>query len=255
LTDVLALARTRCFSAAFGLFFIARDFIGWPLFGSFLVGQKGKLMLSVILKQDKRRGIMFTLPDLEYDYSALAPHISAEIMELHHSKHHQTYVDKLNAALKEHPEWQNKTIEEILTSLDDVPETVRTAVRNNGGGHYNHSLFWQWLSPHGGGQPEGSAAEGLTQKYESFDNFKEKFSEVAAGIFGSGWAWLLPDFSITTTPLQDSPLSRDGIVPILGLDVWEHAYYLDYKNRRPDYIAAWWNIVDWKAVENSFIEK
>lgn len=197
---------------------------------------------------------MFDLPALNYDYNALEPYISAEIMELHHTKHHQTYIDKLNAALKDFSEWQNKSIEEILTSLDSIPEEIRQTVHNNGGGHYNHSLFWQTLSPNGG-QPKGKLFDGLVDKYGSFDSFKEAFATAATNIFGSGWAWLLPDFSITTTPNQDSPLSIDGVTPLLGLDVWEHAYYLDYKNKRPDYIAAWWNVVDWTAIEDSFIEK
>ncbi len=191
---------------------------------------------------------MFTLPKLSYDYTALTPHISGEIMELHHAKHHQAYIDKLNKALEEAPEWQGKTIEAILTHLDELPENIRTAVRNNGGGHYNHSHFWETLSPNGGGKPEGELLEALNHKYGSFDAFKEQFSNVAAGIFGSGWAWLLPDLSITATPLQDSPLSLGGVTPLLGLDVWEHAYYLDYKNKRPDYIAAWWSVVDWQFV-------
>lgn len=191
---------------------------------------------------------MFTLPELGYEYDALAPHISAEIMELHHSKHHQAYVDKLNAALEKAPGWQGKTIEEILTSLDQLPEEVRTAVRNNGGGHYNHSLFWKWMVPGGANQPDGALAEAITQHYGSLDTLKEKFNEAATGVFGSGWAWLLPDMSITTTPNQDSPLSLSGLTPLLGLDVWEHAYYLDYKNKRPDYISAWWNVVNWSEV-------
>ena len=198
--------------------------------------------------------IMFKLPELGYDYSALAPHISAEIMELHYSKHHQTYIDKLNAALKEYPEWQSKTIEEILTNLESIPEAIRQVVRNNGGGHYNHSLFWRTLSPDGG-QPKGELLAGLNGKYESFENFKEQFTAAALGVFGSGWAWVLPDLAITTSPNQDSPLSNEGITPLLGLDVWEHAYYLDYKNKRPDYITAWWNVIDWRTVEKSFIEK
>ena len=197
---------------------------------------------------------MFTLPKLDYRYDALAPHISAEIMELHYSKHHQTYIDKLNAALKDYPEWQSKTIEEILTSLESIPEAIRQVVRNNGGGHYNHSLFWRTLSPDGG-QPKGELLAGLNGKYESFENFKEQFTAAALGVFGSGWAWVLPDLTITTTPNQDSPLSNVGITPFLGLDVWLHVYYLHYKNTRPDYIAAWWNVIDWRTVERSFIEK
>ena len=189
----------------------------------------------------------FQLPRLDYDYGALSPHISAEIMELHHSKHHQAYVDKLNTALEQVPEFQDKPIEEILTHLDGLPEPTRTAVRNNGGGHYNHSLFWKVLSPEGG-QPSDALRTDLSEKYGSFEAFQEKFNTASAGVFGSGWAWLLPDLSITTTPNQDSPLSLHGITPLLGLDVWEHAYYLDYKNKRPEYIAAWWNIIDWQEV-------
>ncbi len=190
----------------------------------------------------------FTLPKLAYSYDALSPHISANIMELHHSKHHQTYVDKLNAALGDAPEFQDKSIEEILTNLDALPETIRTAVRNNGGGHYNHSLFWRTLSPEAGGAPKGTLFEGIKAKYGSFEAFKEQFNSAALGVFGSGWVWLLPNYSITTTPNQDSPLSRDNITPLLGLDVWEHAYYLDYKNKRPEYVAAWWNVIDWSEV-------
>jgi Fe-Mn family superoxide dismutase len=197
---------------------------------------------------------MFTLPKLAYEYDALNPHISAEIMELHHSKHHQAYVDKLNAALTDAPDWQNKTIEEVITHLDDLPDSIRTAVRNNGGGHYNHSLFWQTLNPSGGGQPDGELLDLLIEKYQSFEGFKDQFSAAAAGVFGSGWTWLLPDFSILTTPNQDSPLSLNGTVPLLGLDVWEHAYYLDYKNKRPDYIAAWWDVVNWQEVSKRLTE-
>lgn len=197
----------------------------------------------------------FQLPELDYDYDALAPHISAEIMELHHSKHHQAYVDKLNTALEEAPELQDKTIEDILTNLDNVPESIRTAVRNNGGGHYNHSLFWKILSPNGGDQPESGLLAEIESKYGSFDTFKEKFNAAAAGVFGSGWAWVLPDLSIATTPNQDSPLSLNNTVPLFGLDVWEHAYYLDYKNKRPDYIAAWWNVVDWSTIAERYTQR
>lgn len=189
----------------------------------------------------------FTLPELDYQYDDLTPYISAEIMELHHSKHHQAYVDKLNVALENYPELQQKTLEELLQSLDQLPKDIRLAVRNNGGGHYNHSLFWKWLSPTST-QPSSELQTALIEKYGSFELFKEKFSESAMSVFGSGWVWLLPDLSIVTTPNQDSPLSLDGITPILGLDVWEHAYYLDYKNKRPDYIKAWWNVVNWDNV-------
>jgi Fe-Mn family superoxide dismutase len=195
---------------------------------------------------------MFTLPDLDYKYDALGKYISKTIMELHHDKHHQTYVDKLNAALQKAPDWQNKTIEEIMTNLDKVPEEIRTAVRNNGGGHYNHSLFWKWMSPNGGGEPKGELAEALKTKYGNFQAFVDTFSEQAAAIFGSGWAWLQPDMSIVATPLQDSPLTKGGPAPLLGLDVWEHAYYLDYQNKRPDYIAAWWHVVNWPFVAERY---
>ncbi len=191
---------------------------------------------------------MFKLPELGYDYDALVPHISAEIMELHHSKHHQTYTDKLNSALESAPEWQNKSIEEILTHLDKLPDSVKLAVRNNGGGYYNHSLFWKWLSPDGGGQPNGKLADDLKNRYGSFEEFQTQFETAATGVFGSGWAWLMPDLSIITTPNQDNPISKFSMPPLLGLDVWEHAYYLDYKNKRPDYIKAWWNVVSWPDV-------
>ena len=191
---------------------------------------------------------MFTLPELSYSYEALEPAISADIMELHHSKHHQTYVDKLNAAIEEAPELEGKTIEELLANLSSAPESVRTAVRNNGGGHYNHSLFWQWMSPDGGGEPSGALAEAINEKYGSFQEFVDAFSAEAAGVFGSGWVWLMPDMSIETTPNQDNPIMEGKPAPILGLDVWEHAYYLDYKNVRPDYVKAWWNVVSWARV-------
>jgi Fe-Mn family superoxide dismutase len=194
---------------------------------------------------------MYTLPDLDYPYDALGKYISKDIMELHHSKHHQTYVDKLNGALEKAPELQSKSLEELLGDVGALPENVRTIIRNNGGGHYNHSLFWQFMSPDGGGEPGGELADGLKQKYGSFQGFVDDFSEQAAAIFGSGWLWLRPDLSIVATPLQDSPINK-GIAPILGLDVWEHAYYLDYKNKRPDYIKAWWHVVNWHDVEERF---
>lgn len=197
---------------------------------------------------------MFTLPQLDYNYDALEDYISAEIMELHHSKHHQTYVDKLNAALEKAPDFQGKDIEELLKNLDQLPEDIRTAVRNNGGGHYNHSFFWKIMSPSGGGEPSGELARQLEEKYGSFEEFKETFGDAAAGVFGSGWAWLMPDLSIVTSPNQDSPVMNGEPAPILGLDVWEHAYYLDYKNKRPEYIDAWWNVVNWPEVELRYEE-
>lgn len=195
---------------------------------------------------------MFTVPALEYDYDALEGAISAEIMELHHNKHHQTYVDKLNQALEAYPELQSKTIEELLTGLDSLPSDIRTAVRNNGGGHYNHSLFWRWMSPNGTGQPEGELLQAITKRYGSFDAFIEAFTEKATSLFGSGWVWLQPNLDIITTANQDSPLSKGLPEAILGLDVWEHAYYLDYKNHRDDYVKAWWGVVNWPAVQERY---
>lgn len=197
---------------------------------------------------------MFTLPKLEYDYDVLEPHISREIMELHHNKHHQAYVDKLNAALEKAPEFQNQTIEDILKNLNALPEEIRLAVQNNGGGHYNHSLFWKWLSPDGAKEPQGKLAANLNNKYGSFSDFQEKFAEASVRVFGSGWAWLMSDLSIASTPNQDNPISKGSPTPLLGLDVWEHAYYLDYKNKRPDYISAWWNVVNWEKVAEVYGE-
>jgi Fe-Mn family superoxide dismutase len=194
----------------------------------------------------------FTLPPLPYAADALEPHIDKATMEIHHGKHHAAYVNNLNKALESAPELQNKTIEELLANnLAVVTDSIKTAVRNNGGGHYNHSLFWNLLSPKGGGAPTGSAASVMTGTFGSFDAFKEKFTMAATGRFGSGWAWLVKDaagkFDIVSTPNQDTPL-MDGKKAILGLDVWEHAYYLKYQNRRPEYIAAWWNLVNWDEV-------
>lgn len=190
---------------------------------------------------------MYTLPDLTYGYDALGDYISADIMKLHHSKHHQTYIDKLNKAV-EGTEQAGKPVDELIRSLDDLPADIQTAVRNNGGGHYNHSLFWQWMSPDGGGEPTGELATALTEKYGNFQKFVDEFTTQSLGVFGSGWCWLMPDASITTSPNQDSPLMSGGPEPLLGLDVWEHAYYLDYKNKRDDYVAAWWNVVNWEFV-------
>jgi len=195
---------------------------------------------------------MFSVPALTYDYDALEDYISADIMQLHHDKHHQGYVDKLNAAIEKYPELQGLAVEDLLVKLDTLPEDIRTTVRNNGGGHYNHCLFWLWMSPQGGGQPSGPLLEAILQRYGSFESFVEAFSAAAAGLFGSGWVWLQPNMDIVTTPNQDSLLSKGEAAPLLGLDVWEHAYYLDYKNKRPDYIAAWWNVVNWPVVEQRF---
>lgn len=198
---------------------------------------------------------MFTLPDLPYAYDALGKYISKDIMELHHDKHHQTYVDKLNAALEKAPDLQSKTVEELIGNLDALPEEIRTAVRNHGGGHYNHTHFWKWMSPDGGGEPGGPLADGLKAKYGDFQGFMDAFAEKALGVFGSGWAWLQPDLSIVTTPNQDSPLNSGQPAPLLGLDVWEHAYYLDYTYNRGDYVKAWWHVVNWPEVESRFQAK
>jgi Fe-Mn family superoxide dismutase len=188
---------------------------------------------------------MFTVPELGYAYDALGENISAAIMQLHHDKHHQAYVDKLNAALATHPELSEKTIEELIGNLDAVPEDIRGAVRNHGGGHYNHSLFWKVMSPNGGGEPTGALLDGIVAKYGSYQAFTDEFTAKALGVFGSGWAWLQPDLSIMTTANQDVPFMNGQPEPIIGLDVWEHAYYLDYKNKRDDYVKAFWNVVDW----------
>ena len=195
------------------------------------------------------------LPDLPYDHDALEPHIDAETMRIHHSKHHQGYVNNLNAALEKHPELAEKSLEELLSDLDSVPEDIRTAVRNNGGGHANHSLFWPCMGPGSGGTPLGELANAIDSTFGSFDAFVEMFSKAAATRFGSGWAWLCVDGNgglvVTSTANQDNPVS-DGLKPILGLDVWEHAYYLNYQNRRPDYVKAWWNVVNWEQVSENF---
>lgn len=195
---------------------------------------------------------MFTLPKLEYNYDAFGNYISKAIMELHHDKHHQGYVDKLNAALDGHPDLQNKTVEELLTDLSSIPEDIRTAVRNQGGGHWNHTQFWQWMSPDGGGEPSGKLADDLKAKYGSFQGFVDEFTKTALGVFGSGWAWLQPNLSLAKSANQDSPLMDNKPAPILGLDVWEHAYYLDYTYKRADYVAAWWNVVNWDEVSRRY---
>ena len=195
------------------------------------------------------------LPDLPYDYDALEPHIDAETMKIHHSKHHQGYVNNLNAALEKHPELADKSLEDLLGDLDSVPEDIKTAVRNNGGGHANHSLFWPCMAPGSGGTPSGELAGAIDSAFGSFDAFAEALSKAAATRFGSGWAWLCVDDSgglvVTSTANQDNPVS-EGLNPILGLDVWEHAYYLNYQNRRPDYVKAWWNVVNWEQVSENF---
>ncbi|WP_288927539.1 superoxide dismutase, partial [uncultured Trichococcus sp.] len=197
----------------------------------------------------------FTLPALPYAYDALTPYIDEETMHLHHEKHHNAYITNANAALEKHPELADKTIEELLADLNSIPEDIRTAVRNNGGGHANHSLFWTVLAPNAGGEPTGAVKDGIEEAFGSFDAMKEKFSAAAAGRFGSGWAWLVVSdgkLEITSTPNQDSPIS-EGKTPILGLDVWEHAYYLNYKNVRPEYIKAFWNLVNWDEVNRRLV--
>jgi len=193
----------------------------------------------------------FTLPKLPYDYKALEPHIDARTMEIHHTKHHQAYIDKANAALKG-TEWENKSAEEILRSIGDLPDNIRTVVQNHGGGHANHSLFWTVMSPNGGGKPSGDVAAAIDRDLGGFDKFKELFTTAAQNRFGSGWAWLCVDkgkLVVDSSANQDSPL-MSGRTPILGLDVWEHAYYLNYQNRRPDYISAFYNVVNWDEVAN-----
>jgi len=196
------------------------------------------------------------LPALPYAHDALEPFISTATMEIHHGKHHATYVTKLNQALEGHADLQDKSITELLTSLDKVPENIRTALRNNGGGHYNHSLFWKIMKNGGGGEPQGDLGQAIDSTFGSFADFKTKFSQAAIGRFGSGWAWLLlkdGKLLVNSTPNQDSPL-MDGGTPILGLDVWEHAYYLKYQNRRPEYIEAWWNVINWDGVAGNYSE-
>ena len=199
----------------------------------------------------------FSLPPLPYPYDALEPHIDKLTMEIHHTKHHAAYVNNLNKALESAPELANKSLEELLAhNCANVPETIRTAVRNNGGGHANHSLFWELMGPKAGGQPAGKLSEAINKTFGSFEKFKEKLTEAALGRFGSGWAWLVKtpagQLEVYSTPNQDSPL-MEGKFPVLGLDVWEHAYYLKYQNRRADYVQAWWNVVNWAAVEKRFI--
>ncbi len=195
-----------------------------------------------------------TLPALPYAFDALAPHIDAETMKIHHGKHHQAYVTNLNAALEKEPALADKSLDELLGDLNAVPESIRTAVRNNGGGHWNHALFWTLMSPKGGGEPAGDLAAAITKGFGDFASFREKFQAAAMGRFGSGWAWLVSDMgslSIVSTPNQDNPL-MEGKTAILGLDVWEHAYYLNYQNRRADYVGAWWNVVDWNEVTRHY---
>ena len=196
----------------------------------------------------------FTLPPLPYDFTALEPHIDAKTMEIHHGKHHQTYVNNLNAAIEKAPELASKSLEDLMRGVTSLPEAVRTPIRNNGGGHWNHSMFWQIMAPKAGGEPGGALGAAIKSAFGDFAKFREQFSAAGVGRFGSGWAWLINSggkLSITSTPNQDNPL-MEGQKAIMGLDVWEHAYYLKYQNRRPDYINAWWNVVNWKEIEKRF---
>jgi len=201
--------------------------------------------------------MIYTLPPLPYQFGALEPYIDARTMEIHHDRHHQTYIDNLNAALKDHLGLQNKPLAEILTELDLVPEMIRNAVRNNGGGTYNHNFFWTIMSPRGGGEPKGKLAQEIGAQFQNFAAFQTAFNDAAKKVFGSGWAWLVlngkGNLQIVSTANQDSPVMF-GQKPILGLDVWEHAYYLQYQNKRVDYISAWWHVIDWEQAEANYLE-
>ncbi len=196
----------------------------------------------------------FKLPDLPYDFGALEPHIDARTMEIHHDRHHAAYTNNLNKALEKLPDLEGKSIEELLGSIDSLPQDIRTAVRNNGGGYANHDLFWRIMGPHSGGEPTGALGDAIKSAFGSFEAFKKKLSDAAAGQFGSGWGWLVSNngqLEVYSTPNQDSPLMK-GHTPIIGVDVWEHAYYLKYQNKRPDYISAWWNTVNWDEAARRF---
>jgi superoxide dismutase, Fe-Mn family len=198
--------------------------------------------------------LAYEVPPLPYPYNALEPHIDEQTMRIHHDKHHGAYVTNVNAALEKHPDLQKKSVEDLLRSINSVPDDIRTAVRNNGGGHANHTMFWEIMGPKASGQPSGAIGEAIKQSFGSFDAFKEQFAKAAMGRFGSGWAWLIDSggrLSIESTANQDSPL-MEGKKIVLGLDVWEHAYYLKYQNRRADYVTAWWNVVNWDAVNKRF---
>lgn len=199
--------------------------------------------------------MLHTLPKLPYEYNALEPYIDAKTMEIHHTKHHQAYIDKLNTALEKYPELAEKPVEDLLKDLNAVPEDIRTAVRNHGGGHYNHSLFWTMMGSGMGGKPAGELSTAIDSAFGSFEDFQKQFADAAAARFGSGWVWLTKDsggkLEITSTANQDSPIS-EGKAVLLGLDVWEHAYYLHYQNKRPDYVNAWWNVVNWDEVEKRY---
>ena len=198
--------------------------------------------------------MIYQLPDLPYKYDALEPYIDAETMKIHHDKHHATYVENLNEALSDHPQLQGRSLEMLLTSVETIPESVRNVVRNNGGGHYNHSLFWKMMKQDGGGSPSGDLADAIKSAFGTYADFKSNFSQAALRQFGSGWAWLCfrdGKLCVESTPNQDSPLMK-GAEPVLGMDVWEHAYYLRYKNKRADYVDAWWNVVNWEQIADNF---
>jgi len=211
--------------------------------------------MPAILYYIKDPTVKHTLPPLPYAYDALEPHIDAKTMEIHHTKHHQGYVTNLNNALATYPSLQKMSLEELLKNIDTIPSNVHTAVQNHGGGHANHSFFWPLMKKNGGGEPRGKIARAIEQHFGNFSSFKEQFSNKARSLFGSGWTWISVDsygaLCVSTTPNQESPLS-EGLLPILGLDVWEHAYYLAYQNRRPDYIAAWWHVINWDRVEELY---
>ena len=198
----------------------------------------------------------YELPPLSYPFNALEPHIDAKTMEIHHDKHHQAYITNANNALKDHPDLAAKPVDELIANLSQVPESIRTVVRNNAGGHSNHSFFWKIMAPNAGGAPKGKLAEAITATFGSVDAFKEKFQAAGASRFGSGWAWLVVNkegkLEITSTPNQDSPI-MEGLKPVIGIDVWEHSYYLLYQNKRPDYLKAWWNVVSWDQAEQNFL--
>ncbi len=198
----------------------------------------------------------FVLPPLPYDYAALEPHIDARTMEIHYTKHHQAYVDNLNAALKPYPEWQKRSLDEIIAQMNQVPQDIAVTVKNNAGGHFNHSFFWPLMKKNGGGKPTGTLAKAITDTFGSFETFQEQFNAAAKKVFGSGWAWLVykdGKLSVISTPNQD-PVQLQGYKPVIGLDVWEHAYYLKYQNKRPDYISAWWNVINWDQAQKNFDE-
>ena len=209
-----------------------------------------RVVLSRVEGRQGESSMAYTLPPLPYASDALEPHIDKQTMEIHHGKHHQAYINNLNAALEKHPDLQSKSVEDLIGGISTVPEDIRTAVRNNGGGHANHSMFWQIMAPNAGGSPTGAIADAITSSFGSFDTFKEQFAKAGVGRFGSGWAWVVDQggkLAIESTPNQDSPL-MEGKKAVFGIDVWEHAYYLKYQNRRPDYIGAWWNVVNWDEI-------